>query len=244
MQKDLNHFLNISAVIILAVCVVGMISVAFRCFRCSVPQTHRIILTVSPDSAYNEQQFSYYTDSLITVINKHEHIIADRYEAILEERADAQRYWSLAGILISIIIGVAGFFGFKTIKDIEHACQETAEKLAKEIAASVAKDISKDRTEEYLKQHLREGVLNASDVYLGNQEKYVSDMVNDAIANNLKDCSSQLDELTGEMEGIEKRLDKIENSINVDEKTNASAPSDSNEQPVASSASDETDLFE
>lgn len=116
--------------------------------------------------------------------------------------------------------------------------------MAKEIAASVAKDISKDRTEEYLKQHLREGVLNASDVYLGNQEKYVSDMVNDAIANNLKDCSSKLDELTGEMEGIEKRLDKIENSINVDEKTNASAPSDSNEQPVASSASDETDLFE
>lgn len=244
MRKDLNHFLNISAVIILAVCVVGMIGVAFRCFRCSVPQTHRIILTVSPDSAYNEQQFSYYTDSLITVINKHEHIIADRYEAILEERADAQRYWSQAGILISIIIGVAGFFGFKTIKDIEHACQETAEKLAKEIAASVAKDISKDRTEEYLKQHLREGVLNASDVYLGNQEKYVSDMVNDAIANNLKDCSSKLDELTGEMEGIEKRLDKIEDSINVDEKTNASAPSDSNEQPVASSASDETDLFE
>ena len=237
-------FLNYASAVLLGLCAIGLIVLAYNCFSSKRPQTHRIILTVSPDSVYDDKQFCYYTDSLINVINKHEHVIADRYEAILEDRADTQKYWSIAGMLVSIIIGIAGFFGFKTIKDIEHDCQETAKKIAAGTATSVAASTSRTKTVEYLEQNLREKVLNASDVYLGNQEKYVSDMVNDAIANNLKDCSSKLDELTGEMEEIEERLDKIERSLNVDGETNASAPSDSNEQPVATSASGEIDLFE
>lgn len=235
MEDKLKSFLDKSAAILLIVCAIGLIVLACNCFSSKRPQTHRIILTVSPDSVYEDRQFCYYTDSLINVINKHEHVIADRYEAMLEDRADTQKYWSIAGILVSIIIGIAGFFGFKTIKDIELDCKETAK--------SIATTTSKDSVQKYLNAHLKKEVKEASDIYFGNQEQHVSNMVNDAVAKDLQGCFDKLDELTGEMEGIEERLDKMEQFINVDGKTNASAQSDRNAPPTSSSASGEIDLF-
>lgn len=243
-EEKFHTFLNYAAAILLSLCFVGIIVMACKCFTTQAPQTHRIVLTVSPDSVYDDAKYSYYTDSLISVINKHEHVIADRYEAILEDKADAQKYWSIAGFLVSIILGIAGFFGFKSIKDIEHDCKEAAESIAASTATSISKTISKEKTQEYLNSNLKKEVKEASDVYFGNQEEHVSEMVKNAIANNLKDYSDKLDELAGEIEGIEEHLDKIEQSINLDENSNTSDPSESNEQPVASSASGEKDLFE
>lgn len=243
-DENFHVFLNYGAAILLSICFVSMIGMAYKCFTAQEPQTYRIVLTVSPDSVYDDAKFSYYTDSLINVINKHEHVIADRYEAILEDKADMQKYWSIAGILFSLILGITGFFGFKSIKDIEHDCKETAKSIAASKAISVATTTSKEKTQEYLKANLKREVKDASDVYFGNQEDHVAEMVKNAVTNNLQDYSDKLDELTGEIDGIEEHLDKIEQSINHDENTNVSAPSDSNEQPVASSASGEIDLFE
>lgn len=232
MEDKLKSFLDKSAAILLIVCAIGLIVLACNCFSSKRPQTHRIILTVSPDSVYDDRQFCYYTDSLINVINKHEHVIADRYEAILEDRADTQKYWSIAGILVSIIIGIAGFFGFKTIKDIELDCQETAKKIAAETATSVATSTSKTKTEEYLQQHLREEVQNASDVYLGNQENHIKDMVQNAVARVQNDTSEMLDDLNERVDDISERLDALD-----------SADTSDTEPPTSSSASGEIDLF-
>ena len=227
-----HAFLNYASAVLLGLCAIGLIVLACNCFSSKRPQTHRIILTVSPDSVYEDKQFCYYTDSLINVINKHEHVIADRYEAILEDRADTQKYWSIAGILVSIIIGIAGFFGFKTIKDIEHDCQETAKKIAAETATSVATSTSKTKTEEYLQQHLREEVQNASDVYLGNQENHIKEMVQNAVARVQNDTSEMLDDLNGRVDEISERLDALDSADTAD-----------TEPSTSSSASGEIDLF-
>lgn len=232
MEDKLKSFLDKSAAILLVVCAIGLIVLACNCFSSKRPQTHRIILTVSPDSVYDDRQFCYYTDSLINVINKHEHVIADRYEAILEDRADTQKYWSIAGILVSIIIGIAGFFGFKTIKDIELDCQETAKKIAAETATSVATSTSKTKTEEYLQQHLREEVQNASDVYLGNQENHIKEMVQNAVARVQNDTYEKLNDLNERVDNISERLDALD-----------SADTSDTEPPTSSSASGEIDLF-
>ena len=232
MDDNLKSFLDKSAAFLLIVCVIGMIVLACNCFSSKKPQTHRIILTVTPDSVYDDRQFSYYTDSLINVISKHEHVIADRYEAILEDRADTQKYWSIAGILVSIIIGIAGFFGFKTIKDIEHDCQETAKKIAAETATVVATSISKTKTEEYLQQHLKEEVQNASDVYLGNQEKHIKEMVKNTVIRAQNETSDMLDELNGRVNEISERLNASDCANTAETDTTTS-----------SSSSGEIDLF-
>lgn len=239
-DEKFHTFLNYAAVVMIVLCFFGVIVMAYKCFTAQEPQTYRIVLTVSPDSVYDDAKFSYYTDSLINVINKHEHVIADRYEAILEDKADTQKYWSIAGILVSLILGVAGFFGFKSIKDIERDCKETAKSIAAYRAISVATTTSKEKTQEYLNANLKKEVLDASNVYFGNQEDHIKEMVKD----KFEGYSSKLDELAGDMDDLEKRLDKIEKTTNSNESAKPSPTSESDEQPVVSSTSGEIDLFE
>lgn len=137
-------FLNYMACVIVAICIIGIVygSVIYLTQSRNV-QKHQIVLTVSPDSIYNDNKFSYYTDSLIQVINRHEHILEDRYDAILEEKYNTQQYWTIAGILTTIVISILGFFGYKSFKDIESKCVEiskaTTANIVQESLLSIVK---------------------------------------------------------------------------------------------------------
>lgn len=223
-------FLNYVAAIILGCCILGMIVWAWTSFKTIPPQTHKIILTVSPDSVYDSKKFSYYTDSLIQVIGKHEHVIADKYEAVLDEKADSQKYWSIAGVLVSVVLGVAGFFGFKTFKDIESGCKKTAEEVANEKAIEVAKTTSKSESQEYLNSHLVMEVQNASNVYFGNQESHIKEMVENAVATSLSEMVDKIDALSEKLDDVDSRLTMLERSVN----TNGTPKTDPNTETAPS----------
>lgn len=256
-DKRFNVFLDYAAAVMLALCVLGVFVMACMCFPSNEPMTHRIVLTVSPDSVYDEEKFSYYTDSLISVINKHEHVIADRYEAILEDKADVQKYWSVAGILVSAILGVAGFFGFRSIKDIEYECEEKAKKIAESTAECVSTKVSKEKTKAYLQSHLKKEVLEASDVYFGNQENHISKMINDEMIRVTNDFENKINDLTEHLGDIEERFDRMEASLLRSDSPEPETPkkeanpsvestvtSESDSHPKPESASGEIDLFE
>lgn len=214
-EEKFRVFLNYIAAVILGFCVMGMIVWAWNCFRAVYPQTHVITLTVSPDSIYDSERFSYYTDSLIQVINKHEHILADKYEAMLDEKADSQKYWTIAGVLVSIIIGVTGFFGFKSLKDIEADCKKTAEDVAREKAIEIATVTSRNDTKDYLDSHLATEVLNASNTYLGNQENHIEEMVINAVMRSRTEMTDRIDELSEKNNDLDGRLTALERKSNI-----------------------------
>ena len=143
-DSKFSTFLNYMAGVIVAICIIGIVygSVIYLTQSRNV-QKYQIVLTVSPDSIYNDNKFSYYTDSLIQVINRHEHILEDRYNAILEEKYNTQQYWTIAGILTTIVISILGFFGYKSFKDIESKCVEiskaTTANIVQESLLSIVK---------------------------------------------------------------------------------------------------------
>lgn len=122
-DNKFSVFLNYAACFVVCICIIGLMYGAVIYFtQAKSIQKYQIVLTVSPDSIYDNEKFSYYTDSLIQVINRHEHIIEDRYNAILEEKYETQKYWTIAGILTTIVISILGFFGYKSFNDIESKC--------------------------------------------------------------------------------------------------------------------------
>lgn len=231
-DEKFRIFLNYVAAIILCCCILGMIAWAWASFNTVPPQTHKIILTVSPDSVHDSKKFSYYTDSLIQVIGKHEHVIADKYEAVLDEKVDSPKYWSIAGVLVSVVLGVAGFFGFKTFKDIESDCKKTAEDVANEKAIEVAKATSKNESQQYLDSHLSIEVQNASDVYLGNQERHIEDMVRNAVASAQNEFSDNIDELYEKLNDLDSRLTVFEGTVNTNDMQHTSSDQRTAEDPM------------
>lgn len=116
MDSKFSSFLNYAACSVLVVAFLALIIGSFTIFKGKNVQQYQVVLTVNPDSSFDAETFSYYTDSLIQVINKHEYVLEERYNAILEEKQDAQRYWSIAGVVASIIIAVFGVLVISLLK--------------------------------------------------------------------------------------------------------------------------------
>lgn len=148
-DNKFSTFLNYAACLVILVCIIGIVYGMIAYFTQSKNiQEYQIVLTVSPDSIYNEEKFSYYTDSLMQVINKHEHVIEERYNAILEEKYNTQQYWTIAGILTTVVITILGFFGYKSFKDIETKCVDisktTTTKIVRRSLGSIVKSQMND----------------------------------------------------------------------------------------------------
>ena len=148
-DNKFSTFLNYAACLVILVCIIGIVYGMIAYFtQPKNIQEYQIVLTVSPDSIYNEEKFSYYTDSLIQVINKHEHVIEERYNAILEEKYNTQQYWTIAGVLTTVVITILGFFGYKSFKDIETKCVDisktTTTKIVRRSLSSIVKSQMND----------------------------------------------------------------------------------------------------
>lgn len=148
-DNKFSTFLNYTACLVILVCIIGIVYGMIAYFTQSKNiQEYQIVLTVSPDSIYNEEKFSYYTDSLMQVINKHEHVIEERYNAILEEKYNTQQYWTIAGILTTVVITILGFLGYKSFKDIETKCVDisktTTTKIVRRSLGSIVKSQMND----------------------------------------------------------------------------------------------------
>lgn len=148
-DNKFSTFLNYAACFVILVCIIGIVYGMIAYFTQSKDiQEYQIVLTVSPDSIYNGEKFSYYTDSLIQVINRHEHVIEERYNAILEEKYNTQQYWTIAGVLTTVVITILGFFGYKSFKDIETKCVDisktTTTKIVRRSLGSIVKSQMND----------------------------------------------------------------------------------------------------
>ena len=83
-------------------------------------------------------------DSVLNEMDKHEQRIADKYEYIIEQRSNIEDYLTWGGILLTVIASIFGFFGYKSLHDIQEKIvkqvEPSAEKAAEEKAASVCKN--------------------------------------------------------------------------------------------------------
>ena len=186
MDSKFSSFLNYAACSVLVVAFLELIIGSFTLFKGKNVQQYQVVLTVNPDSSFDAETFSYYTDSLIQVINKHEHVLEERYNAILEEKQDAQRYWSIAGVVASIIIAVFGVFGYKSFKDIENKCEdlvrtETAKILNDKLQGLVHSELSQTSYSQQLEKRVAENIQNT---ILRNVLERLSSLENTRISND------------------------------------------------------------
>ena len=76
------------------------------------------------------------------MVNRHERILDEKYASFISEKEQTLRIESIVGILISIIVAVVGFFGYKSIKSIEKK------------AADIAKERVEHEVVDYLDKNL------------------------------------------------------------------------------------------
>lgn len=117
---------------ICALCLVGALVLLFIKVP-SKPTVTEISLAISTDStgvvdAASEKAI----DSLLTLVNEQNEFVRNRYSYMIEQKEYENGLLTFGGIIVSIILGILGFFGYKSFKSIEEKAISNAEEKVKQ----------------------------------------------------------------------------------------------------------------
>lgn len=153
-RDSFAHFLNKMAAWILFLCVVtSLTAVVFFTYGKSIIEEEKDVKityifqtdtlgVVTPESRM-------FADSVLHEMSKHEQRIADKYEYIIEQRSNIEDYLTWGGILLTIVVSVFGFFGYKSLHDIERKLVKQIEPSAQKAAEDKAVSVCENKYEAY-----------------------------------------------------------------------------------------------
>lgn len=141
-------------------------------------------------------------DSIIHAIERHERLLEDKYQYVINQQSNAQDLLAIGGVVLGIIVSIVGFFGYTTLQSIE----EKARTSAKDAADSAFKQRVKELQEQELNRQIK-------DVVSPSVDKQILDAVNKYWGKhgNL-------------IEGLDKDVRLLKNAVsNIDKKISGSA---------------------
>lgn len=110
--------------------------------------------SLSGDATYSKKE----VDSLIAITKQTLDSYQHHFETETMQKEQEDVYKSFGALLLSVIVGLCGFFGFKSFKDIKEKGEQTAKDVATNIAKEVAETAAKKAAETYLESKLPEVV--------------------------------------------------------------------------------------
>ena len=105
---------------------------------------YHIELALNVDSVGNlSKESQVMMDSVLNVVRNQNEVVLRKYDAIAEGKIDEQRLFTIGGFLLTILVSVLGFFGFRSFNSIEEKAINLAEgaakkKLDEEMGAEIA----------------------------------------------------------------------------------------------------------
>lgn len=130
MKERLDKF----AVYVLFACIIAALTVAII-LTLKYPtekQTYNIELTVKTDTlGILTRESQAMMDSVIHVVANQNRVLQGKYETMADHETDNLVMVKIGGILVTVIVSILGFFGFRSFKSIEEIAVNNAEGAAK-----------------------------------------------------------------------------------------------------------------
>lgn len=102
------------------------------------------------------------TDRIIAIFEAHEHLLKDKYEHILQQKEDIKDYFTWGGSLLTIVLSIFGFFGFRSLQSIDERVVNSVTPKASDKATQSAEQLVNTRLN---------GYIDNADKRLDNSEK-------------------------------------------------------------------------
>lgn len=123
------------------------------------PKVITLEITIAHDTLANEPTYSKKElDSLIGVTKTTLESFEHHFKTEIVQKEQEDLFKSFGTLLLSVILGIGGFFGFKSFKDIKDKGEQMSKEVAKEKANEVAEKVAKNVSEKYLQSKLPEVV--------------------------------------------------------------------------------------
>lgn len=147
--------------LVIAFCIVALLvcsSIWLYHTFVNAPRINKVeIKFVTSDSLLNKNYITgAQVDSLISLVNRHEAEVADKYQYFIEQKYNEDKYFSVFTVLLGVIFSLFGFFGYKTMSSIEEKAIKTAQDKADDIAKSVADKVAREYMEKNVSRYVGE----------------------------------------------------------------------------------------
>ena len=211
-NQEVNNLLDmLGGLLIFCLCVI-MIggAVLYFVLRPAAPAPNQITLTVVADSTgVVSPDVILKIDSLAVLVKQQDADVRDRYAYMIEQKEQENTLIAIGSILVSIILAIFGFFGYRSFKSIEdQAVNNAREKASSKVnteMVSMKKELDKE---------LR-GVIDKTflDEYENRLKQRVSDVLNDVYNETISARLASIQSNSEELDDIKKRLTSAENFI-------------------------------
>jgi len=170
-EKSKSILPDIFAYIMILLCVVGMLVSAYVLFE--RPRTTEVVVHVCQIDSLEHDYVLSAADAaaLFQEIEKKELRLEERYNYVLEQSENEFRWQTYISLIISVIVAICGFFGYKSIKDL----QDDVRKESKMIATDTAKDTAKETANAVADTTARDVAKNVADATARSVAKMIAE---------------------------------------------------------------------
>ena len=152
-------------------------------------------------------------DSLMLVMERHEHLLHDKYEHILEQKEIFNDVLTLGGMLLAVVLSLFGFFGYKSLNAIEENVKEQAKITANNAAQSSFKekfDDFKREAKSELEEHINAQVKEQTGKQFAENKSALHQSVNDKVKKAVKKYGEQIDEQKTAIGNISESMNNLD----------------------------------
>lgn len=148
-------------------------------------------------------------DSLVYLVNRQDSALVANYDNLVKQKQEESIIMTFGGLIVSVILAIFGFFGYKSFKSIEDKAINTAE----EVVNKKFRELSNVEVE-HIKNHLVESIDNRfvteyNDKFQKKIEEYTNKNFSELINRQLNDCKNYQKEL----ESIKSLLHSVDNEV-------------------------------
>lgn len=212
MKEDLDKLAGwiLTACIAVALAVAVIVALKYPAAK----QTYQIELTIKTDSTgVLTSESLAMMDSVLHVVANQNSILQGKYEALAERESDNQGLMTIGGVLVTIIVSILGFFGFRSFQSIEEKAVNNAEgaakkKLDEEMGGEIDRVKRTVETEMVMKfdEEIKPKVKTEVDAAV--DDKYNADL--SAKINFINDKETEINSLRDDVEILKNKLSDAE----------------------------------
>lgn len=148
-------------------------------------------------------------DSLMYLVNLQDSALVANYDNLIKQKQEESFIMTFGGLIVSVILAIFGFFGYKSFKSIEDKAINTAE----EIVNKKFRDLS-DVEVEHIKNHLVESIDNRfATEYDGRFQERIKEYTNKHFSENINRQLNECKNYQKDLESIHSRLLSVEYDV-------------------------------
>lgn len=146
--------------------------------HCTVHYTLDYIISTD-STGFITPESKALADSIMHEMQKQQKLLEDKYQYFIEQQSNTQDILTMGGVLLSIIVSLVGFFGYRTIQSIEGKTKKIGEDAAKDAFKKQLKDLQSKHYKELLSEQFVPELNSRIEAGLSKYEGDNSRLIND-----------------------------------------------------------------